>query len=336
MLKIEHFDGSVVGMKYLYRDACRKIVMLHHSMGVLMEYFRLRPDDKDTFFIVNFAWFVGKEHALELADDLRRLAGFKPDALDRILFLSNSSAEADIMALYCPQARNIVANNCFTLSECFFQMQHREPIYDFAYIARPLEYKKHRYIPKLENSILVTNYSPEILADKEFVDLGALTPGKIVSDIGADAVSEILSQSCCGLILSPIEGACYASAEYLLCGIPVVSTASLGGRDEYYDERNASIVPLDTDAIRDAVEKYRADMTAGRIDRAAIREAFLDRQTFFRRALAVEVGEMTGMDADAFYAFLFNAIQWDSKLWSSIIYWAKGLTDGAQAAVAVD
>jgi glycosyltransferase involved in cell wall biosynthesis len=35
------------------------------------------------------------------------------------------------------------------------------------------------------------------------------------------------------VILSREEGACYASAEYLLCGTPVVTTTNIGGRDVF-------------------------------------------------------------------------------------------------------
>ena len=327
MLKVEYPDGSQGDIKYLYRDDARDVIMLHDSMDVMMDFYRLRPNDRSTFFVINFAWFVGKEEALAIAMNLNKLSSIKLDALDRILFLSNSYVEEKIFNAYCHNVRNIVVNNCFALSESLFQLQDVPAIYDYAYTARPLEYKKHAFIPKIENSILITNYSEKITVDPEYVDFKKLTPSKVVADIDAYEVCDLLNRSCCGLILSPIEGGCYASAEYLLCGIPVVSTPSLGGRDEYYDEDNVTIVPLDAAAVADAVQKYKRDMTAGVIDRSAIRENFLRRQEFFRRSLASAIAGMTGMENLPFYEYLLHSIQWDSKLWSSIIYWAKGLSD---------
>ena len=45
-----------------------------------------------------------------------------------------------------------------------------------------------------------------------------------------------------GGVFSEEEGACWASSEYLLCGLPVVSTHSRGGRDVWYSGHNSLIV----------------------------------------------------------------------------------------------
>ena len=58
-----------------------------------------------------------------------------------------------------------------------------------------------------------------------------------------------------GLILSEFEGACYSSSEYLLCGIPVVSTFSFGGRDIWYNSYNSIICNPTPEAVSDAVKK---------------------------------------------------------------------------------
>ena len=68
-------------------------------------------------------------------------------------------------------------------------------------------------------------------------------------------VSEKMNQSFTGGIFSFKEGACYSSSEYLLCGIPVVSTKSLGGRDVYYNEYNSIIVEPNEMEVKYACEK---------------------------------------------------------------------------------
>ena len=52
-------------------------------------------------------------------------------------------------------------------------------------------------------------------------------------DLNTEEVRRILVQSRCGLALSAQEGAMYASGEYLLAGLPVVTTRSRGGRDAF-------------------------------------------------------------------------------------------------------
>ena len=66
------------------------------------------------------------------------------------------------------------------------------------------------------------------------------------------------NRSSCSLALSAVEGAMLASYESLLCGTPVVTTASRGGRDEFFDRNNSIIIEPDEDALFAAVEHYKS------------------------------------------------------------------------------
>ena len=44
-----------------------------------------------------------------------------------------------------------------------------------------------------------------------------------------------LNRSRTGLCLSEREGAMFASIEYLLCGLPIVTTPSIGGRHVFFE-----------------------------------------------------------------------------------------------------
>jgi glycosyltransferase involved in cell wall biosynthesis len=47
----------------------------------------------------------------------------------------------------------------------------------------------------------------------------------------------------------------YASVQYLLSGLPVVSTRSKGGRDVFFDEEYALIVDDHPDSVKEGVEE---------------------------------------------------------------------------------
>jgi predicted metalloprotease with PDZ domain len=57
-------------------------------------------------------------------------------------------------------------------------------------------------------------------------------------------------------MLSANEGPNYATVQYLLCGLPVVTTKSVGGRDEFYDDEFVTVVDDNADAIADAVRRF--------------------------------------------------------------------------------
>lgn len=86
-------------------------------------------------------------------------------------------------------------------------------------------------------------------------------------------VNTYLNRAHVGLCLSEKEGAMFASMEYLLAGLPIVSTPSIGGRDVYFDADYCLVVPPDPRSVAEAVMalKVRA------IPRAYIREKTLKR-----------------------------------------------------------
>lgn len=97
----------------------------------------------------------------------------------------------------------------------------------------------------------------------------------------AEEIVTVLNQGRVGLCLSAVEGAMTACIEYLLCGVPIVSTTSRGGRDVFFDEVNALIVDDTPEAVRSGVET----MAARQLDAEAVRERALVQVRRQRRTL---------------------------------------------------
>lgn len=73
----------------------------------------------------------------------------------------------------------------------------------------------------------------------------------------ADSVCAIFNRSACGLALSAEEGAMLACTEYLLAGLPVVTTPNRGGRNRYLGAGYSITVPPNAEKIRRAAEDFR-------------------------------------------------------------------------------
>jgi SAM-dependent methyltransferase len=101
-------------------------------------------------------------------------------------------------------------------------------------------------------------------------------------------VNQALSRAATGLVLSEVEGASYAAMEYMLAGLPVVSTPSQGGRDIYFDPDYCAVVAPDPRSIRDAVTALRQR----NIPRAYVRERTLQRIEPGRRRFVALVEEI--------------------------------------------
>ncbi len=124
--------------------------------------------------------------------------------------------------------------------------------YDAIYVAQLQRFKRHWLAKDIDRLMMVSyggdlpTFCPELAHaeyNKEFIPRPEL--------------AKKINQAYAGLCLSAEEGAMYASLEYLLCGIPVVSTPSKGGRDEFFNDENSIIVPPQADAVAQAVQRWK-------------------------------------------------------------------------------
>ncbi len=159
-------------------------------------------------------------------------------------------------------------------------------IYSAAHTANVQSFKRHHLAWNVSGIVVIT-YDPaeqnnfvELVGYKNLGFINRSKDGNIYTLSRAE-VGAILHQSKCGLILSEKEGANFASAEYLLSGIPVVSTPSVGGRDEFFDPRHVKIVEPNAEAVERAVAEWVLNPPPS----AEIRESVLVKCREHRRRL---------------------------------------------------
>jgi glycosyltransferase involved in cell wall biosynthesis len=86
-------------------------------------------------------------------------------------------------------------------------------------------------------------------------------------------VAACINRARVGLCLSEEEGQMKASIEYLLCGVPVVTTASRGGRDFFFEPEFCTTVESNPRAVERAV----ADLVRRAPPAETIRAATLEK-----------------------------------------------------------
>lgn len=110
--------------------------------------------------------------------------------------------------------------------------------------------------------------------------------------IGEAGVRQLYWSAGCGLALSLYEGAMWAAAEYLMCGVPIVSTYSRGGRalfkDDYYW--------FQAKASQSAVAARVADALARNCDPLVIRARALEKIRKWRQAFVSRLSKVTGRE----------------------------------------
>jgi uncharacterized protein (TIGR01627 family) len=235
-------------------------------LGIASAFAR-RHGNASAGFIIFPTWSIEGSHLPEairqtLADHSRRY----PNHLFR--FIGNNPKEAQLLQDVGLQAEFL--NKNFMVSDRIFRpMPDATVEFDAIYNARFIRVKRHElvaaipkvgYIAYIENdrqrgfrelSAAALARNPRHVILNELVD-GLPTP------MSHEQVNAELGRTAVGLILSEVEGSSYASMEYLLAGLPVVSTPSRGGRDVFFDPEYCIVCDPDPAAVRDAVAALRA------------------------------------------------------------------------------
>ena len=159
----------------------------------------------------------------------------------------------------------LISPNAFVDERIFRPLPGRAHRYDAVYNARFVPWKRHALAQDVERLALLGYLAGD---DPGYVaELHARLPRAVWLNewrngaprlLLPEAVNELLNEARVGLCLSAEEGAMYASAEYLLSGLPVVSTPSRGGRDLFFDPDFCAVVDPDPALIGVAVRELMA------------------------------------------------------------------------------
>ncbi|RWD14640.1 MAG: glycosyltransferase family 1 protein [Mesorhizobium sp.] len=185
-----------------------------------------------------------------------------------LIFLCNTEEERRLIASVGGNA--IFSNHNLMISEDIFRPLPDVSVeYDAVYNGRISHTKRHYLAFEIERLVHVTSSIGELppAGDRAFIRrLQAQSPlhrianplvDDLVGRLSPDEVNHVYNQAAVGLCLSAVEGAMYSSMEYLLAGLPIVSTPSIGGRDVYFHPDYCIIAEPEPTAIRRAVETLR-------------------------------------------------------------------------------
>jgi len=150
-------------------------------------------------------------------------------------------------------------------------------------------YKNVNIAKKIKNTLHI-GYFKYILIntnDKVIPNFGVLANFKNGEYIKLDKtlINIYYNQSLMGGLFSECEGACFASSQYLLSGLPVISIKSRGGRDIWYNENNSIICENNEDSVYEAVELAKSKLISGEFNRVKIRELHLKQMDEHRNTL---------------------------------------------------
>ena len=181
----------------------------------------------------------------------------------RLVILANTYPELQYLRDVGVDA--IFANqNMLVHRDNYFPLSGVTKSFDAVYNGQFLDFKRHRLASAVPNLAIIgynfeTAYARETyehMNKANFLNYSPDTGGRWLSPRD---VNLVYNKSCVGLCLSATEGAMHASMEYLLAGLPVVTTQSMGGRDYYFDGRFVFWAKDDEASIAKAVHALKSE-----------------------------------------------------------------------------
>ena len=225
------------------------------------------PQGEKFIMLLQLGWSAElPEVANELKTRLAEAKNIFPEA--RFIIFANAPKEVDIIKEF-----NEVypANHNAFLDPARYPLAKREKRkFDALYIARITPFKRHELALKVQNLHLIGSYSEK---EREyFQKMITNFPNAVWSQkVPSFFIGRKIGEAACGLALSAVEGAMFSCGEYTLCGVPVVNTRNLGGRDTLLPEFAARYAEDNAESVAENVEYW----VNNPIDPAEIREGFL-------------------------------------------------------------
>ncbi|MBY2989337.1 glycosyltransferase [Rhizobium leguminosarum] len=220
-------------------------------------------------FVMAFRWNI---ESREMADWIRqRVAIYRnKNPLHRFIFTCNSYDEYNLALEVGLEAELINHNMTCDLGLIYPLPGPR--LFDAIYNARLVGWKRHDLTTALSSCAFIF-YRPDYMdgdqiydEEAEIISRHKQLPGHVFLNrwtpegpvrMDYSEVNFALNSAHVGLCLSSSEGAMQASIEYLLRGMPVVSTPSRGGRDWYFSDDFCLTCEPDPSAIASAVEHLK-------------------------------------------------------------------------------
>ncbi|MFO0934680.1 MAG: hypothetical protein U1E39_18485 [Planctomycetota bacterium] len=276
----------------------RPVVLLVQDFGVGRRLFALlgRLRAWPVHVVYNTSWHV--DATVVLPKHLARIEALgRAHPSLRVTALGQTEAERALFV-----ARGVDAVHCnqgaLVDERVFRPLADVERVHDAIYDARLDRFKRHRLAASVERLALLTYRNDdtdrryEARIAREFAHAtwcnGPPTARRV---FGPDEVNRAYAACRVGLCLSAREGAMWASAQYLLAGLPVVSTPSEGGRDELFDAAHVDIAAPEPVAVANAVRAVVArDLDPSAIRRRTLEKIAPHRARLFDRVQATFAG----------------------------------------------
>ena len=233
----------------------------------LSAFQKAMPQNEKFTMFLQLGWSAElPEVATELKTRLAEAKNIFPEA--RFIILANAVGEVAVIREFCEV---YLANHKAFLDPSRYPLAKKgKRKFDALYIARITPFKRHFLAEKINNLHLIGSCSEK---EKEYFTqtIGKFPQARWSRKVPSFFIGKKICEAACGLALSAVEGAMFSCGEYTLCGVPVVNTRNLGGRDTLLPEFAVRYAGDTAESVAENVEYW----VNNAVDPAEIRNGFM-------------------------------------------------------------
>jgi len=234
--------------------------VFQHSLDMLFDSLKRQK----AYFLYNWFWHIENLQRVEVVKEFeirhnRKHPGHQFIHLCNTIKQMEAFQKKGLNAVFCNQ-------NAMVDENIFKPLPLVTKRFDAVYDARLKDYKRHYLAKDIESLALIYAFDPNI-DDVNYVNMTKreLAHAEFFNHPGSSEyiilepseVNQCLNLCKVGLCLSAIEGAMYSSVQYLLSGLPVVSTRIPGCIDSVQDGVTGTLVPArDAGRLAEAIARY--------------------------------------------------------------------------------
>lgn len=220
------------------------------------------------WFLVSPTWSIEKEDLVRIIRK-QTVTHRLVNPGHRFVFLCNTEKEVEMLRAAGEAA--MLHNKTTTVADTIFRPLDQTVIeFDAIYNAQLARWKRHELTHGIERCAFLFYRGINTSGDDErnliARHLARSPRHEFINELDEtgcpvrlppDTVNRHLNRAAVGLCLSEVEGAMFACAEYLLAGLPIVTTPNKGGRDYYFNDDFCIKVPADQRSVADAVKALK-------------------------------------------------------------------------------
>lgn len=241
-----------------------KLIRFVHANDGFSKSYSLNDNE---FAIISMTWSIDYIH------EFVYLTPFK----DRILLCLENNQDVEraikwnIPFILCPMSAFI--------NTTIFNLQESDKIYNAILNSRRAEFKRRHLVLDVEYPVAIISNYKTVTKNKTYDNIefpNGLLLNKFndtFRNLQSNEVADVLQKSKVGLILSESEGNPKAVMEYLLCGLPVVTTKiNRCGRMMFLNDSNCIVVEPNKEAVAEGVKLAIKKIDSGEFNKLNISE----------------------------------------------------------------